>query len=72
MEVKIFAEIVSSNAKDLEMFSEDVDNTLDVSSENIFYKNFPAINGRKYTVLVSTVVNGEVVSQDRKVVKVES
>ena len=72
MEVKIFAEIVSSNAKDLEMFSEDVDNTLDVASENIFYKNFPAIIGRKYTVLVSTVVNGEVVSQDRRAVKVES
>ena len=72
MDVKIFAEIISNKEDIVELLPEDDNDTLDLDADGIFIKTFPGIAGRSYTLCVNTVISGEVVSQDKKRLKVES
>ena len=71
MDVKIFAEMISNKEDGVELLSDDANDTLDINADGILIKTFPGIEGRSYTLCVNTVINGEVVSQDKKRLKLE-
>ena len=71
VDVKMFAEIISNKEDIVELLSEDDHDTLDLDADGIFIKTFTGIAGRSYSLCVSTVINGEVVSQEKKRIKAE-
>eukprot|EP00092_Neocalanus_flemingeri_P029787 GFUD01032340.1.p1 GENE.GFUD01032340.1~~GFUD01032340.1.p1 ORF type:complete len:421 (-),score=105.96 GFUD01032340.1:18-1202(-) len=73
IDVKIIAEMVSSTEDNFDLLSDDGNDAIDIdiTSDQIFYKTFPVIKNRTYNLLVSLVINGEVVSQDKKIVKTD-
>ena len=72
MDVKIFAEIITNKEDTIELLSVDDNDTLNLDADGIFIKTFPGVAGRSYNLCVNTVISGEVVSQDKKRLKVES
>ena len=71
IDVKIFPEIISNKEDNLDLFSDDANAALEVTSDQIFSKTFPVMKGRSYTLLVSLAINGEIVSQEKKIVNIE-
>ena len=71
VDVQIFAEIFSNEEVHSENVSDEANDFLDNTSNKIFNKTFPVVKDRGYTMMVSVVINGEMVSHDKKFVKID-
>ena len=70
MKVKMFAEIVSTSADDVDV--DDAISTTEDDSDNIFSAIFPITVGCNYSVVVSSLAKGEVLSKQRRGVMVRA